>query len=66
MLYAIDLPYVPSAARAVRYDDPALAIAWPLAISIVSERDAEAPLLAGIASGVASDGCVVREDPKTS
>ncbi|MEA2664489.1 MAG: dTDP-4-dehydrorhamnose 3,5-epimerase [Candidatus Eremiobacteraeota bacterium] len=46
VLYAIDLPYVPAAARAVRYDDPVLAIAWPLPISIVSERDASAPQFA--------------------
>jgi dTDP-4-dehydrorhamnose 3,5-epimerase len=45
VLYAIDLPYVPEAARALRYDDPALAIAWPLAVSVVSARDASAPPL---------------------
>lgn len=45
VLYGIDLPYVPAAARAVRYDDPTLAIAWPLAVSVISKRDAGAPLL---------------------
>ncbi len=44
VLYAIDLPYIPEAARAIRYDDPTLAISWPLPVSIISERDASAPL----------------------
>ncbi|WP_332673550.1 dTDP-4-dehydrorhamnose 3,5-epimerase family protein [Aromatoleum sp.] len=29
VLYAMDTPYVPQAARGVRWDDPAFAIAWP-------------------------------------
>ncbi|CAN5909759.1 dTDP-4-dehydrorhamnose 3,5-epimerase [soil metagenome] len=35
--------------RAIRWDDPALAIGWPLAASLLSARDAAAPLLADAA-----------------
>ena len=34
---------------AVRYDDPALAIDWPVASPLLSTKDADAPLLADIA-----------------
>ncbi|WP_324617352.1 dTDP-4-dehydrorhamnose 3,5-epimerase [Microvirga alba] len=37
--YAIDAAYAPVAARGARFDDPAFAIAWPLAPSLVGERD---------------------------
>lgn len=37
--YRIDRPHDPSEDLAVRYDDPDLAIDWPLPPSIVSERD---------------------------
>jgi dTDP-4-dehydrorhamnose 3,5-epimerase len=39
VLYQISTPHVPDAARGVRWDDPAFAIAWPEAPSIVGERD---------------------------
>jgi dTDP-4-dehydrorhamnose 3,5-epimerase len=41
LLYAIDVPYVPGAARGVRWDDPAFGIEWPEppVERIVSERD---------------------------
>ncbi len=32
-------------ARGVRWDDPRLAIAWPVAPAIVSERDRALPLV---------------------
>jgi dTDP-4-dehydrorhamnose 3,5-epimerase len=43
--YQMGHPYVPGAARGVRYDDPAFAIAWPErdVPLIVSERDASFP-----------------------
>lgn len=43
--YEITPAYVPEAARGVRFDDPTLAIEWPLANAIVSTRDRELPLL---------------------
>ena len=46
VLYQISAPYVPSAARGVRFDDPAFAIDWPPAPPggrTMSARDAEYP-----------------------
>jgi dTDP-4-dehydrorhamnose 3,5-epimerase len=37
--YLMSERYVPDAAAGVRYDDPALGIEWPLAVSSVSDRD---------------------------
>jgi dTDP-4-dehydrorhamnose 3,5-epimerase len=38
--YQMSSVYVPEAARGVRFDDPAFAIAWPREIVMVNERDA--------------------------
>jgi dTDP-4-dehydrorhamnose 3,5-epimerase len=40
--YRIDRAHDPTADIAVRYDDPDLAITWPLAVTAISERDAAA------------------------
>jgi dTDP-4-dehydrorhamnose 3,5-epimerase len=40
--YRIDRPHDPTEDLAVRYDDPDLAIAWPQAVTAISERDAAA------------------------
>lgn len=45
LLYCIDTPYAPAAARGARYDDPALAIAWPRAPVVIGERDLAWPAL---------------------
>jgi dTDP-4-dehydrorhamnose 3,5-epimerase len=37
--YAMDVAYVAAAARGARWNDPALAIAWPREPAIISERD---------------------------
>ena len=37
--YQMSTPYRPESARGVRYDDPAFAIAWPFAPTVVGERD---------------------------
>lgn len=37
--YMISTAYVPDAGAGLRYDDPALAIEWPLPVSCISERD---------------------------
>ena len=43
MLYAMSHRYVPDAARGVRWDDPALAIEWPAAPRLLSDRDRSWP-----------------------
>jgi dTDP-4-dehydrorhamnose 3,5-epimerase len=44
VMYAIDGAYVPSSARTLRWNDESLAIAWPIADPVMSERDRTAPL----------------------
>lgn len=51
--YKTSAPYDPVADRAIRFDDPALAIDWPIdaAAVILSDRDRAAPLLAEVETG---------------
>lgn len=44
--YMIGADYVPAAVSGVRWNDPAVGIAWPAAPAIMSDRDAALPLLA--------------------
>jgi dTDP-4-dehydrorhamnose 3,5-epimerase len=44
--YEISRVYVPQAASGIAYDDPEIAIAWPLAPVVISARDRELPRLA--------------------
>ena len=37
--------YTPGAERGLRYDDPAIGIVWPLAVQVVSPKDAAWPLI---------------------
>lgn len=46
LYYEIAPAYVPEAARGIAYDDPVLAIDWPLADPIVSAADRTRPRLA--------------------
>lgn len=46
VLYLITPPYVTGYAGGLRYNDPLLGIAWPLPVTIISERDLAWPLLA--------------------
>jgi hypothetical protein len=39
--------YTPAAEGGLRYDDPRLAIAWPLPVTDISEKDSRWPLLEG-------------------
>jgi len=39
ILYQISQYYIPAAARGIRFDDPALAVRWPLPVAVISERD---------------------------
>lgn len=41
--YQMSAAYQPAAARGVRFDDPALGIAWPVPIEIVSDKDRSYP-----------------------
>ncbi len=45
LLYKCSAEYRPEAERGIRWDDPDLAIAWPLTPSFISEKDAALPLL---------------------
>lgn len=51
LFYQMTAPYDPKAARGVRWDDPSLAIAWPLPERpVLSARDRALPRLAEMAS----------------
>lgn len=43
--YGATAPFAPAAARGARWDDPALAIAWPAEVRVISERDRSWPPL---------------------
>ncbi len=43
VFYQMSAPYAPLAARGIRWNDPDLAIDWPLASPILSERDQTLP-----------------------
>lgn len=41
--YLTSVPFAPSAARGLRYNEPAFGISWPLPVSVVSDADAKWP-----------------------
>jgi dTDP-4-dehydrorhamnose 3,5-epimerase len=43
IFYQISCPFVPGHAAGVRWNDPALKIAWPTEISVVSSKDQQYP-----------------------
>jgi dTDP-4-dehydrorhamnose 3,5-epimerase len=43
--YRIDRPHDPSEDVSIAFDDPDLAITWPLPVTVMSRRDREAPSL---------------------
>jgi dTDP-4-dehydrorhamnose 3,5-epimerase len=45
VLYMISVPHAPGHERGVRWNDPALAIQWPMEPALISARDAAYPLL---------------------
>jgi dTDP-4-dehydrorhamnose 3,5-epimerase len=45
MSYMASEFYTPSAARGVRFDDPAYGIEWPLPATVVSDQDRNWPLV---------------------
>lgn len=53
VFYKVDAPYMPTAERSIRWNDPALAIPWPLPageVPLLSSKDAAAPTLAHVAA----------------
>lgn len=54
VLYAMSARYAPQAARAIRYDDAGLAIAWPIPEPILSAADRAAPGLEAALAEVAT------------
>lgn len=46
VVYRTTGEYAPAADRGIRWDDPALGIAWPTSAPLLSPKDAAAPLLA--------------------
>ena len=46
--YRIDRPHDPGEDVTIAFDDPELAIPWPLPVSVMSKRDKEAPSLAEV------------------
>ncbi|MFF9145891.1 dTDP-4-dehydrorhamnose 3,5-epimerase family protein [Streptomyces sp. NPDC014861] len=46
--YRIDRPHDPSEDVTIAFDDPELAVPWPLPVTSVSRRDQEAPSLAEV------------------
>lgn len=45
LLYLMGGAYTPGHERAVRYDDPAIGIEWPLPVAVIDEKDRNWPLL---------------------
>ena len=43
VFYQIDKPYVPGAARGVRWNDPAFSITWPIKPQTISAKDSNYP-----------------------
>lgn len=53
MAYLMSDFYVPDLARGIRWDDPRVAIPWPVADPILSTRDRDLPTLAEVFTGKA-------------
>jgi len=54
VLYKVSTPYDPTTERGVAWDDPELAIAWPVKAPILSERDRNNPSFAAYLTSVAA------------
>ncbi|CUU58736.1 dTDP-4-dehydrorhamnose 3,5-epimerase [Parafrankia irregularis] len=53
--YQMNVPFTPGHDRGLRFDDPRLGIAWPLPVSVISDKDRAWPLLtAAVPSGAAT------------
>lgn len=63
ILYQASTFYTPSAESGLRYDDPRLAIAWPLPVTAVSGKDSNFALLDTIEGELARRMSLVRSEP---
>ena len=52
LLYMHTAPWTPACEAGLRHDDPRLAIAWPLVVTTISERDCNYALIADAFTGV--------------
>lgn len=52
--YRIDRPHDPAEDVSIAFDDPELAIPWPLQVSAMSKRDSEAPSFAQVKATLAA------------
>lgn len=48
LIYLHSAPHSPGFEAGLRHDDPALAIAWPMPVTLVSARDASLPLVSAL------------------
>lgn len=48
--YQVSHPYTPNTERGLRFDDPVLGIDWPMAPSVISDKDRNWPLLGSAAA----------------
>lgn len=48
ILYLISPPYVPGGAAGIKHDDAGLAVAWPLPVTDISDRDCALPPFDGL------------------
>jgi dTDP-4-dehydrorhamnose 3,5-epimerase len=49
-IYHVSEPFAPDRERGLRYNDPALAIQWPLPVSVISDKDRSWPLIEAASS----------------
>jgi dTDP-4-dehydrorhamnose 3,5-epimerase len=50
VLYQVSGPYAPGGEQGFRWDDPAFGIDWPLPVAVISDKDADWPLLDEVGS----------------
>ncbi|MDP6929392.1 MAG: dTDP-4-dehydrorhamnose 3,5-epimerase [Planctomycetota bacterium] len=50
VMYLVTAHYAPEQEMGVRWNDPAVGIRWPLDVSMLSDKDAQFPLLSGDAA----------------
>lgn len=53
--YQVGEFYSPPNERALRYDDPAFGLSWPLPVSVISDKDRDAPLYETLSEDLIKD-----------